>query len=353
VSSSLRIAKQDLDQLVSALTSRYRLFGPVDVDGATVLREVKSADELALDAALDGPVKAAFFPQTEMLLSYDGTTSEPPPGRDKPTAVLGVRPCDARSLLLLDKVFGTGKYRDSLWERRHDDSLIIGLGCGTPLETCFCNSMNLGPFDSQGSDIMLTDIGDAFLAESCTDKGERFLKAAYKSQVQRPSQADLDKAGQVRGKALESLAPAADFSGVKAALATLWDSALWDEVALGCLSCGACAYLCPTCHCFDVQDETAPGTRQGRRVRIWDTCQSALFTKEASGHNPRLSAKERIRQRVMHKFSYFADNFGEAACVGCGRCIRKCPADFDVRLVLQKVKEAGKPGKAKDARRAG
>jgi ferredoxin len=78
-----------------------------------------------------------------------------------------------------------------------------------------------------------------------------------------------------------------------------------------------------------------------------------LFTKEASGHNPRLSAKERIRQRVMHKFSYFADNFGEAACVGCGRCIRKCPADFDVRLVLQKVKEAGKPGKAKDARRAG
>ena len=366
MSSSLRIAKPDLDQLVSALTSRYRLFGPVDVDGATVLREVKSADELALGAALDGPVKAAFFPQTETLLTYDGTASEAPPGRDKPTAVIGARPCDARSLLLLDKVFGTGKYRDPLWQRRHDDSLVIGLGCGAPLDTCFCNSVGSGPFNAEGSDVMLTDIGDAFVAESCTDKGDRFLKAAYKSQVQRPSQADLDKAGQARSKALAALPPAADYSGVKTALAKLWESALWDEIALGCLSCGACAYLCPTCHCFDVQDETVPGTQQGRRVRIWDTCQASLFTKEASGHNPRPGAKERMRQRVMHKFSYFADNFGETACVGCGRCIRLCPADFDVRLVLERVKaedqgtktgdrrpKTGERGATKDARHAG
>jgi len=338
VSSTLRVDKQDLDQLVSALASHYRVFGPVELDGATLVREVKTADELALAApALDGSAKAAFFPQTETLLHYDSGAAEPPPGKDKPTAIIGLRPCDARSLLMLDRVFSTGKYRDTPWQRRQDDNLVIGLGCGTPLETCFCNWLGAGPFSSEGSDVMLTDIGDAYLAESCTDKGERFLKAAFKSQVQRPSQADLDKAGQVRSRAQQSLGAAVDVSGVKPALASLWDSPLWDEAALECLSCAACAYLCPTCHCFDVLDETIPGTNQGRRLRIWDSCLSALFTKEASGHNPRGAAKDRMRQRVMHKFSYLVDSYGETACVGCGRCIRLCPVNFDIREVLRKV----------------
>jgi len=338
VSSTLRVDKKDLDQLVSALVSRYRVFGPVELDGTTLLSEVKTTDELALEArALDGSAKVAFFPQTESLLYYDNGTAEPPPGKDKPTAIIGLRPCDARSLLMLDKVFSTGKYRDIPWQRRQDDNLVIGLGCGAPLETCFCNWLGSGPFDPQGSDVMLTDIGDAYIAESCTDKGERFLKTAFKSQVQRPSQADLDKAGEVRSRAQQSLGAAVDVSGVKPALASLLDSPLWDEVALECLSCAACAYLCPTCHCFDVQDETIPGTKQGRRVRIWDSCMSALFTKEASGHNPRGAAKDRMRQRVMHKFSYFVESYGETACVGCGRCIRLCPVNLDIRDVLKKV----------------
>lgn len=350
MSSILKIDKQELDQLVAALVARYRLFGPVDLDGTTVLREVRSADELKLGATLDEPAKAVFFPQTETLLYYDGEKAEAPAGRDKPAAILGIKPCDAKSLLMLDRVFRTGTHQDSFWQRRHEDSLVVGLGCSVPLETCFCNWMNLGPFNADGSDIMLTDIGDAYVAESCTDKGERFLKAAYKSQVQRPSDADLDKAGRVRNQARAALKPPVDVSGVKRALAGLWDSPLWDELTLECLSCAACAYLCPTCHCFDIQDERVPGTSQGRRIRIWDTCMAALFTKEASGHNPRGSGKERMRQRIMHKFSYFVDNFGEAACVGCGRCIRMCPVSLDVRRVLERVRDEGAAKDQKSAK---
>ena len=342
MSSILRIDKTELDQLVSALVANYRLFGPVDLDGAVVVREVKSADELKLGAAqLDLPAKAVFFPQTEMLLGYEDGRTEAPAGRDKPAAVIGIRPCDAKGLVTLDKVFRTGKFQDSYWQRRHDDCLVIGLGCTAPQETCFCNWMNLGPFSREGSDIMLTDIGEAFVAESCSDRGERFLKTAYKSRIQRPSQEDLDSAGRIRNQAQASLQPAVDVTGLKAALAKLWDSPLWDDMALECLSCAACAYLCPTCHCFDIQDEKTPGASQGRRIRIWDTCTSALFTKEASGHNPRSSGKERMRQRVMHKFSYFVDSFGEVACVGCGRCIRMCPVNLDIRQVLKKVMNAG------------
>ncbi len=38
---------------------------------------------------------------------------------------------------------------------------------------------------------------------------------------------------------------------------------LWEEQSLRCIGCGACAYVCPTCACFDIQDEGWPKTVSG------------------------------------------------------------------------------------------
>ena len=116
----------------------------------------------------------------------------------------------------------------------------------------------------------------------------------------------------------------------------MYDDPFWDELHLKCLGCGACTYLCPTCHCFDIVDEG--NAVRGKRVRNWDTCQFALFTHHTSGHNPRQSGKERMRQRVMHKFNYFVENQGEIACVGCGRCVRNCPVNLDIRAVIEGIR---------------
>ncbi|MCK5525860.1 MAG: 4Fe-4S dicluster domain-containing protein, partial [Candidatus Latescibacteria bacterium] len=74
----------------------------------------------------------------------------------------------------------------------------------------------------------------------------------------------------------------------------------------------------------------------------WDSCMFPLFTLHASGHNPRNSGNERMRQRMMHKFSYTVDNWGDTFCVGCGRCVRSCPVNLDIREVIRRVREAGK-----------
>ena len=66
---------------------------------------------------------------------------------------------------------------------------------------------------------------------------------------------------------------------------TIRRSPFWREHALACLGCGACAYTCPVCHCFDIVDEG--NAREGVRARNWDACQFPLFTLHASGHNPR------------------------------------------------------------------
>ena len=100
------------------------------------------------------------------------------------------------------------------------------------------------------------------------------------------------------------------------------------RLATRCIGCGACAFLCPACHCFDIVDE---GTEaKGVRRKNWDACAFGTFTNHASGHNPRDVQNKRYRNRIMHKFKYYDDKFGKTLCTGCGRCVRACPVGIDI-----------------------
>ena len=63
------------------------------------------------------------------------------------------------------------------------------------------------------------------------------------------------------------------------------------------------------------------------------------FTRMAHG-NPRLTQLERFRQRFMHKLVYApANNDGVLSCVGCGRCLRKCPVNMNIVKVMKSLGE--------------
>ena len=119
-------------------------------------------------------------------------------------------------------------------------------------------------------------------------------------------------------------------AGIKDKLYSLFESDFWAEVQQSCLGCGVCTYLCPTCHCFDIVDEV----QRSERVRNWDTCMFRIYSQEASGHNPRPTNVQRTRQRIMHKYAYFIELFEEIGCTGCGRCVRHCPVDLDIRHII-------------------
>jgi ferredoxin len=188
-----------------------------------------------------------------------------------------------------------------------------------------------GPFDEKGLDVILYNLKDSFLAKSLTEKGEAFLDKAQAGK-------EADNASVKRA---EELAQSAS-DKIKAHVLTdrlrekvineLFDAPFWEEVAFSCINCGTCTYLCPTCWCFDIQDEVLG--KEGDRIRNWDSCMFPLFTLHGSGHNPRDNKFQRVRQRFMHKLKYYVDKYKNGVqCSGCGRCIRYCPVNIDIRYV--------------------
>jgi sulfhydrogenase subunit beta (sulfur reductase) len=326
------LAKTDVKKFIEFLIKDHRkVFAPVSGKGGVLFTEVSSADEIKLDYRnTDLSPKGLFLPQCEVICTFTGDTfQEAPPTKDK-RVVLGMRPCDAAALAHLDRVFAQGDKKDPYWLARRDTTVIISLACSDPLDSCFCTSVGSGPVEKIGSDIIACALDEVLFFEAVTEKGKALMDTVS-SLFRKPKKSELE-AKQNSEAAVKQKLAALNLTGLAEKLRMDFNSPFWNSIAERCLGCGVCTYLCPTCHCFDITDQT-DGER-GRRIRSWDSCQYPLFTLHASGHNPRPSKKERMRQRILHKFLYAQDNYKETFCVGCGRCIRSCPVNLDIKETI-------------------
>jgi len=331
------IRKEDIAGLLESLMEEYEVFAPVKRDGFVLFERISSASEVFLDYQNSlVPPKQLTFPQTETLFSYSSAKGEVkvevPHREEKPQLIFGIRPCDASSFVVLDRVFDGEEYKDTYYLERREKTITVSMGCVRPRSTCFCSSVAGGPFSTDGSDLLLTDIGDKYVAQIVSDKGAQLLE---EREFRDATEDELASAATVVKAAEASMGPGVEMDGLKDKLDSSFDDPIWHQLTEKCLSCGICTFLCPTCHCFDIVDEAVDSN--GERIRIWDSCQFPLFTLQASGLNPRPTVKERFRQRMMHKFSYFLDRYGRVGCVGCGRCITECPVNLDLRQVLNSV----------------
>ncbi|MBK9968972.1 MAG: 4Fe-4S dicluster domain-containing protein [Holophagales bacterium] len=200
--------------------------------------------------------------------------------------------------------------------------------------SCFC-SRRRRPAGRGRADLLLVPLEDGFAVEVVTPKGEALSSSHEERFGPAPNEADVARAARA-GPPAASAGPVGPLAPVRAWLAKHFEDPFWADVALRCHGCGACASVCPTCHCFDIVDEPE-GITDGTRRRNWDTCQEGRFTLHASGHNPRAHQNARFRQTVLHKFSIYPARFGKLLCTGCGRCGRACPAGMDLLEVLRTI----------------
>jgi ferredoxin len=327
------ISQKTLRKLVDQwIAGGRRVAGPRQCGKRLLYGWLDSAGQLTLDAAErpNNSIKEFLFPRHEKLYGYKlgrkqvELTAIAPPQEEQ--IIVAARPCDAAMGPILDHVFNWD-YADATYNRRRELTTIVTLACRSHDSHCFCTSVGSGADDPRGSDVMLYFLDEGILEVRClTEKGRRLF------------------AGQTETTTREAPAatgpqPAFDLEKVNQFLAGGFEDPRWPTLARRCLGCGACAYTCPTCHCFDIVDEGAGG--QGVRARNWDACQFGQFTLHAAGHNPRSRQAQRQRQRIYHKFHIYPEKFGTLLCTGCGNCTRNCPVGLGVRPVLAEIAQMG------------
>ena len=325
---------------VGELSRQRRVYAPLREGEEVVYRLLQPTDEVRWDRLPTAvSARGVLLPQRETLFHFRTQDRQirlevPPP--EPASLILGLAPCDARAWCVLDRIFATPEWTDIYYVTRRQQTAIVSVACLHPQATCFCTQVGGDPFGREGSDLFVVDLGEQYLVEALTPTGRELVSNVSWPLATPQHRAQAEQlAAQARGRLPAPAQPLAFAQGELSR--QLLEAPLWASLASRCLGCGICGYICPTCRCFDIVDEErCPGC--GERVRNWDSCQFACYTLEASGHNPRPSRRERFRQRILDKFVYLPVQANVLGCVGCGRCIRACPVNIDVREVVDEIR---------------
>ena len=337
----VKLPVSKLDDFFAAVAAQAELYLPSE-NAAGQAEYCRWESGVKLSGALNTvrSAKDFFFPQTEDIADFkvDGKKIEVIDSRKEADdfVVFGVRACDAASFAILDRVF-LSEPVDSFYKTRREHGLVISLACSRPETTCFCPLFGIDA-TNPGGDIASWLVNEEIYFEAVSEKGKAFL-ASFKNLF---SKADA-KAVDAQKKETAAILAKLPLAAVKTEkfkaenLNRLFDSPEWTKLSQACLGCGTCTFVCPTCQCYDIRDYDAGGSV--KRFRCWDSCMYSDFTKMAHG-NPRLTQVERFRQRFMHKLVYYpAKNDGVYGCVGCGRCVGKCPVSMNIVKVMKTLGE--------------
>ena len=334
-----QIKKDRLPELFAAMAEAQDLFLPIRKCNQTnygLWSEEAQVDLDILKTVKSG--KDCFFPQSETLYNCkkeEGKLSiDPAKLTDTPFVVFGMRACDVQGLKVLDNVFLNDPV-DSFYAARREHGTVVAIACHEPEETCFCKVFGIDAANP-AADVAAWFVGEDFYWKALTQKGEALTESVKELLT------DADEAAvEEEKKQIQAVIEKLPYSHLDLSRFTpertmeLFDSPLWEEMYQPCLACGTCTFVCPTCQCYDIKDfNTGSGVQ---RYRCWDSCMYSDFTMMAHG-NMRTSQMQRFRQRFMHKLVYYpANNDGMFSCVGCGRCVSKCPASLNIVKVIKKL----------------
>ena len=328
-----KIAMASLNALFARIAADKKLYLPIEKAGKVDFYEWSEGETVRLDALKTvKSAKDVFFPQVENLLKFrvEGKSIEinQAPLCEEDFVIFGVRGCDARSFEILDRVFLVDP-RDEFYASRRAHGIVVTLACGEPEESCFCTNFGVNPANP-GGDVTAWIVGEEMFLQANTEKGEKLIAELDEADAKaaEDEQARISEIAQklpLNGLNLEG------FDGEH--LMEKFNDPKWEGLSRACLGCGTCTFVCPTCQCYDIRD--FDNGKSVTRYRCWDSCMYSDFTLMAA-ENSRHTQLQRYRQRFMHKLVYFpANNEGVYSCVGCGRCVEKCPQGLNIVRVIK------------------
>jgi sulfhydrogenase subunit beta (sulfur reductase) len=334
-----------IDVFFETAAAKGPLYIPVDNDsGKADFRRWTKGTKLSSALKTVRSAKDFFFPKTETLVSYKVAGKkieiDDPRKELEDFTVFGVRACDAASFDIVDNVYIKQTPCDTYYKNRREHGTVITLACSDPAQTCFCALYKIDAAEPKG-DVSAWIADGSIFFNANTEKGKKFISSVQSMMKESSDDAVQKEQKQIRDKTAKLPFVNLDLSKFDGKnMMNVFNSKLWEDLSATCLGCGTCTYVCPTCMCFDVRDfDTGHGIRQ---FRCWDSCMYSDFTKMAAA-NPRLTQKERFRQRFMHKLVYYPmEHEGLRSCVGCGRCLESCPIHMNIVKVIKAFNEENK-----------
>ena len=335
----LKCSLNSINSVFAEIAKAATLYLPVDgKDGNAVYTKWEEGKEWSNALNTVRSPKDFFIPQTENMMAFRtaGKNIEIVDTRSETEdfVIFGVRACDVKSFEILDRVFLSAPV-DTFYAARREHGVIVSVACTKPSETCFCSAFGIDAAEPAG-DISVWKTETEVFFRSNTEKGAALLakiEGLTEECTDEAVNAQKEKISAIMKKLPLQNLPLDQFGGGKTK--DYFNAPEWDELSQSCLGCGTCTFVCPTCQCYDIKDfNTGKGVI---RYRCWDSCMYSEFTRMAHGNN-RLSQKERFRQRFMHKLVYYPENNdGLFSCVGCGRCLAKCPISMNIVKVMKTI----------------
>ncbi|MHC4186805.1 MAG: 4Fe-4S dicluster domain-containing protein [Planctomycetota bacterium] len=324
-----KISKNDFLEFTETLLTSEKVIGVQAKGDRFAFALLESASDLRLDYDVTlQPPKIFFQPPIETLLTFDTDGNYQAQYGNEPFILIGVHPYDMVALNQMDKLFAVDNLDDHYMSKRNS-ATIIACDVVTPSKNVFASSIGTATVD-QGYDVLLTDIGDCYAVHLATEKGKDLFSKA--EGIEEATEDDLKKRDDIQQLNKERLNKhelKCKPSDLPALLEDAYNHPVWEEKAETCFACGSCNQVCPTCYCFNVQDEVDWNLKSGKRDRAWDGCLLDGFTKVAGNHEFRKNRADRFRHRLYRKAKYVPFKIdGEIACIGCGRCIGACLPDI-------------------------
>lgn len=284
------------------------------------------------------PLKSYFYPPIQKAAVY------PNPGKSAeqftPLVIIGSKACDLHALRIIDKVYKDCEYPEPYYLKTRDQHILISMDCLEAGEYCYCTLMNCQPYPTTEFDINLTKLEQQYVLEIGSDKGQQIFEKYFTSikkasigllKKREKKRADLEEEIKDKNKEFKF------YQSHQKSIEKHLNSKEWADLGKTCVECGICTQICPTCYCFLLIDQAVEDKFE--RIKVWDSCFFAGYSRMAGGLTPRLSLSERFKNRFYHKFDSFVLNFGIEACTGCGRCVEGCMGSIDLRKVLLELEK--------------
>ena len=118
--------------------------------------------------------------------------------------------------------------------------------------------------------MLLTDVGNRYVVTIGSQKGADILEKY--AAVSEATNNDIAKQKLVRDETLAKCSHQLNCpkERIPKLLEENYDDPYWEKRSSTCFSCGSCVMVCPTCFCFDVQDDIALNLKDGERIRQWE-----------------------------------------------------------------------------------